>query len=946
VIHIWDFKKIEKKWQSNWERAKAFESNPCRQKKFFITVPYPYVNGAPHVGNLYTWSRGDIYARFKRMQGFNVLFPQGFHATGEPILGVIERLKKNDKVQIETLRQFGASDLNLKKFKKDPKFLIRFFMKKWIENLKRSGMSVDWRRTFVTTTLTPTYSRFVEWQYNTLKKKGYVIQGTHPVIWCPKCKSPTGDHDRLKGEGESPIEYIMLKFKIDDFILPSATLRPETIYGVTNIWLLPDTNYLKVSVGNETWVVSDECIQKIRDQIKDVEFIGRINSNELIGKMAENPITGNKIPILPSDFVKLGNATGVVMSVPSHAPYDWIALKEMINTDALSKYGFSKNDVEPVSVVTTPRFGELPAVDLCEKMNITSLKQEKELDEATNILYKKEFHTGILNENCSEYAGLKVSECKEKLVLDFIEKNVADVMWDCSGVVCRCTTKCHVKILENQWFLKFSDEDWKNNVRRCLSKMNIYPDDARNNFENTIDWLRDKACTRKTGLGTPLPWDREWIVETLSDSTIYMAYYTISGVIKKNKIPAKKLTDEIFDFILLGKGDLNKIAKDAKLNKKLIKEMRNEFEYFYPVDLRTSAKDLIQNHLTFFLFHHTAIFAEKYWPKGIGVNGYVNIQREKMSKSKGNIISMAELLKNYGADLTRINLASSSEDLDDADWHVENLKGYRSRIEFLIDAIKNLKKAKGKRITNAELYMQSKLQKNTKNATQSFEILKFRSGLNAAFFETTNDLKWYLKRVGGIKNANKRILSESLSNTVKMLYPFTPHICEELWQDLGNKKMLTCATWPDYDEHLINIESELSEDMLRQTLADIEEIKKMTGIKPKKIVLFVAENWKFRVYNTVLKGKDRGVNEITKDIMAGDAKIYGNATVMFIQSLYKRLNELKPIIPRSKQITILNETQNFLEKELGCKINIEDAEKTSNQKAKSASPTKFGIYLE
>ena len=106
-----DFHVIEKKWQKKWAATKIFEANVDRKKKkFFVTIPYPYMNGAPHVGHSFTFSRGDVYARFKRMQGYNVLFPQGFHATGEPILGTIERLKQNDQTQIGTFKSFGATD--------------------------------------------------------------------------------------------------------------------------------------------------------------------------------------------------------------------------------------------------------------------------------------------------------------------------------------------------------------------------------------------------------------------------------------------------------------------------------------------------------------------------------------------------------------------------------------------------------------------------------------------------------------------------------------------------------------------------------------------------------------------------------------------------------------------------------------------------------------------
>src|SRR3989338_4242178 len=104
----------EKKWQERWGRKKLFESNPSKRRKFFITSPYPYVNGAPHMGHSYTYFRADIFARFMRMGVFNVLSPFGFHATGEPILGVVERLRKGDASQIESMKQYGLTESQIK----------------------------------------------------------------------------------------------------------------------------------------------------------------------------------------------------------------------------------------------------------------------------------------------------------------------------------------------------------------------------------------------------------------------------------------------------------------------------------------------------------------------------------------------------------------------------------------------------------------------------------------------------------------------------------------------------------------------------------------------------------------------------------------------------------------------------------------------------------------
>ncbi len=943
-----DFKKNEKKWQTAWQKQKMHEANIDKdKKKFFITFPFPYMNGAPHIGHSYSAFRTDAYARFKRLQGYNVLYPQGWHATGEPILGVIERLKKGDNVQTETLRLSGAKQSDINKFKKDPKYLVYFFMQKWEDALKRSGMSIDWRRSFVTTALTPAYSRFVEWQYNTLRKKGYVVQGTHPVIWCPKDLSPTGDHDRLEGEGESPQDYVLLKFKSGDYILPAATLRPETIYGVINMWVNPDAIYVILDVGKEKWIVSKQAAVKLMDQISGAKIGKEFDISSLIGKKCTEPLGNREIPILPARFVDPENASGIVMSVPSHAPYDWIALKELIDRNELQQFGVSSNDVEPIAVVRTEGLAEHPAIDICTKMGITSLNQSEELNEATSMIYKKEFHLGALNDNCGQYAGTQVSDAKDKLILDFIDREIADIIWETTGkVVCRCTTPCHVKILENQWFLKFSDEKWKQAVRAHLKKMNIYPDEARNNFENTIDWLKDKACTRKSGLGTKLPWDKEWIVETLSDSTIYMAYYTISRIINENKIPAEKLTDDVFNFIFLRRGNADDVSSSSKLNKKILLSMREEFEYFYPVDMRNSGKDLIQNHLTFFLFHHAAIWPDEKWPRGIGVNGYVNVEGEKMSKSKGNIIPLINLIEQFGADMVRINIICSSEGLDDADWRAENIKGYRSKIEFLFELIGSLKKARyaaGER--NIDTYLASRINKITKDATANFEQMKFRSAINFALFDAINDIKWYQRRTGEAKNASKAALRDCIEKITKMIAPLTPHAAEELWSLLGNKKSIFLSGWPEFDEIKSSEEAESAELILRQTITDVEEIQKIAKMqRPKKAKIFVAENWKFRVYSKVMRCKGKELNEITKEIMSSGE--FEQATIAYIQSLYKKISELKPVLPRAMQLNILKEAKSFLEGELGLEIEIIDSEKSSLPKAKQASPQKFGILLE
>lgn len=942
------FQKIEKKWQEAWEKKKIFETNvDKKKKKFFITFPYPYVNGAPHIGHSFTSFRVDTYARFKRMQGFNVLFPQGYHATGEPILGTIERLNKGDQVQLETFKLFGATDKDIENFKtKGPEFVARFWMKHWIEAMKLGGFSIDWRRTFITA-VTPTYNRFIEWQYNTLRKNNFVTQGTHPVVWCPHDQSPTGDHDRLQGEGESPIEYTIIKYRLDSGeIIPTGTLRPETTYGATNIWINPDATYMWAKIGEETWLLSEKAVEKLRDQLKQIQTIGTVVGSSLVGKFVQNPVTKTRIPILPASFVDPKAATGIVMSVPSHAPYDWVGLHDLQkNPDNLEKFGVDKkiiDDVKPISIISVEGFGENPAIEIVQKMNIVSQDEKEKLDEATSEVYKKEYHTGYMKANTGEYSGMKISDIKEKIIRDFTSKKITDTIWEITApVVCRCTTECHVKILENQWFLKFSDENWKKKVKENISAMKFYPEEARIQFLNTVDWLKDKACARKSGLGTKLPWDKNWIVETLSDSTIYMAYYTISKIINEEKIPAEKLTDEVFDFIFLGKGNSKVISKSTKLSEKILKQMREEFEYFYPVDLRSSGKDLLQNHLTYYLFHHTAIWPKQKWPRAIGVNGFVQVSGEKMSKSKGNIRPLVDLIREVGADVVRINIVSSNEGMDDADWREENIDAFISRMESVLEIVSHLSTAKRTSLLNIDKYLTSRLQSIVQNTTENFEIMRFRSGIQSGFYEAYNELKWYIDRCGELKNCNRKVLESFISTMIRLIAPVVPHISEEIWQQLGNKIFISTSKWPQSNKKLFNNDSELAENLLKSSIEDVRQIEKITGIKPKEIKIIVAPKWKFDIYKFVVSSKHKDFKSLAKNM-----KNKNEQTIKYLQFLSKKANELpEKFVDKKTQKELFKEATSFLSKQFSAQVFVEDAEESKAEKARNADVLKPAIVI-
>src|SRR3989338_6956527 len=208
-----DFAALEKKWLTKWHTDKVFEAAPDKRPKFFVNFPYPYMNSLMHIGHFYTIMRVEALARYKRMQGFNVLFPQGWHCTGSPIENAAQRIRENEPKQIELMKQLGLNDSQIKEFA-DPKKWVEYFPKEAEKDLRSLGLSIDWRRSFITTSLNPYYDKFIRWQFNKLKEKELVVKGSHPVVWDPKSNLPVGDHDRIKEEGEVPQEFILFKHEL------------------------------------------------------------------------------------------------------------------------------------------------------------------------------------------------------------------------------------------------------------------------------------------------------------------------------------------------------------------------------------------------------------------------------------------------------------------------------------------------------------------------------------------------------------------------------------------------------------------------------------------------------------------------------------------------------------------------------------------------------------
>jgi leucyl-tRNA synthetase len=577
-----------------------------------------------------------------------------------------------------------------------------------------------------------------------------------------------------------------------------------------------------------------------------------------------------------------------------------------------------------------------------------------------------------MKQNTGKYSGLSVAEAKDKVKQELISEGKATAMYELLNrpVKCRCGTECIVKILEDQWFIDYGKPEWKALAHKNLDKMEILPEELRPEFNYVIDWLHEKACARKSGMGTKLPWDPDWIIESLSDSTIYMAYYTIVKHLKKNKIQPSQLTEEVFDYIFLGIGNAKETAKKVRLNAEALEDMRREFLYFYPLDSRHSGRDLVPNHLTFLIFNHTAIFPEKLWPRQIVTNGSVMMKGVKMSKSFGNIIPLREALGTFGADPLRLSVLGTAELLQDAEFSQSIAKSMQERLERLrrfaleITRTKKGRKVSKKSLTAIDKWMQSRLQEHIRRATEAMDKLAVRKAIHSILYELDQDLQWYQKR---IKNQKDRqdiaayVFSEVLNAQLRMLAPFAPHISEELWKINGGRGFVSLSSWPMPNGSKVDVKAEESEALIMEVVEDTLSIIKATGITPKKIHYYIASPWKWKVY---LKALEKSVSakvvqgdlirELLKD---SDLRARAREVAEFVGKIVDEANrtaeEKKQRLIQvgvMDEDCILKEAQGFFKHELKAEIHIyneEDSKRYDPKKrAQTAKPYRPAIFIE
>ncbi|MCL5107168.1 MAG: class I tRNA ligase family protein, partial [Candidatus Parvarchaeota archaeon] len=530
---------------------------------------------------------------------------------------------------------------------------------------------------------------------------------------------------------------------------------------------------------------------------------------------------------------------------------------------------------------------------------------EKELENATKYVYKTEFNYGIMNENNGPLSGRPVKEAKEYAIELIKEKGAYDNFYETSGeVICRCGARGLIKLVENQWFIRYSDKKLKEKTIDWLQNMDVRPEEAKAQIINAVYNMEDKAATRNGGLGTPLPWDKTWLIEPLSDSTIYMAYYTFAHLIKEMK--PEEISDSMFDYILLDK-------KPDKKFPEIVEKMKREFEYWYPLDLRVTAKELITNHIAFFIMTHVAMFNKDKWPRGLGINGWLTVNGKKMSKSKGNTMTIDYVVNNYGADSARL-ISSASNGMDDAAWDLNNINGFKQKIEFMLELTEVIESfSEDKRLVDE--FLLSRINYLIENSEKAYNSMKYKNSLNYSFFEFIENVKDYIDYGGN----NKDTLKYAITVFSKLNHPLFPFVTEEINNALNKGDLLErYRSWPEINEEYKNELVENEFEVLKQTINDINNLINIIDKDPKEIIIGIAGKEKFGIYNKIeeITHRSRDIKEIRKAVQIND----------FVNKLLKNPKRL----PNKKldyelEMKVFTESKSKLKEMYNAEIKIEES---------------------
>ncbi len=915
-------------WQAAWaEAGLATARRVPGRRKYFALNAYPGPSGFLHAGHLRGYAYLDALHRFHRMLGEQVFQPFGVHASGLPAVAWAQRVRDRDPSVLAQLDDARVPDAERRRLE-EPEEVARFFARNYLEVLREFGILVD--PTTLLTTIDDDYRAFIRWQFHALSAVGAIGQGTHFAAVCPVCGPVAVDPaetDLASGGDAEVVTFVTVPFRLEDGrLLLAATLRPETVYGVTNLWVPPAGELVTWHHREMTFLVAPTAGERLVEQ-HGGRIGHRVSVAELVGRTVTTPLAGRRVPVLESPVVDPEVGTGVVMSVPAHAPADAAALAEVavpvragldpppVLLEVPSTSSLSSSEAELLSGHGTPAERALRAV------GARALVDRAKVDEATERLYRLEFVRGRMT--IPELRGVSVRAAREKVADQLARDGTSFELREFSKpVVCRNGHGVIIRRVADQWFLRYSDAAWKAETVAGLAHLATWPEEYGRELPGILDWFEDRPCTRRgRWLGTPFPLDPSWTIEPIADSTLYMAYFVVRRFVATGRLAPAQLTDAFFDYVFLGRG-----PGEPGVERATLEEVREEFLYWYPLDLNLGGKEHKRVHFPVFLFTHARLLPPDLRPRGIFVHGWITgpagakISKKEVGKG-GRIPPIDTALARWGPDALRlfyVVAVSPAQDLEFDEALVDAAAARLREVERLVgEAIGR----DGAGPPELDAWLSSRVHELVARVRRAYAASDFRLIAEATYVEIPALLRRYYAR-GGTPGAMTDRLAKAW---IRLLSPITPHLAEELGRGRFDG-LVAVQPFPAAEEFDRSEEAEHREAYLERVEEDLRSVLRPREERgepnPEEAIFFVAAPWKATVERWMREALDQGSVPAVRAILEraaqhGELAAYRAEIPKFVQRTAPLLRSEPPAPPVGDEAAVLRTAEGYLARRFG-----------------------------
>ncbi|MFX1398213.1 MAG: leucine--tRNA ligase [Promethearchaeota archaeon] len=920
-------KKIEEKWQSKWEKDKIFKVRKNKnKKKYYVLEMYPYPSGKLHIGHLRNYTIGDCVARYKRMKGYNVLYPMGYDSFGMPAENAaIDHGANPEK----------WTDRNIETMKGQQ---------------RRIGLSYDWSR--MVYSHDPRYYKYDQWFFLKMYEKGLAYKQESYVNWCPKCATVLANEQAQGGkcwrcnssvdqkfltqwflkirnyaeellEGLNSVDWpekvkvmqknwigrsegSIIKFPIvgEDKSIDIFTTRPDTVYGVTFMVFAPEHPWIREWVeGTEYQADYERLYEEVMHQNKFERTDIEIEKKGLfIGKYAINPLTNEEVPIYIGNFVIYEYGAGAVMAVPGHDQRD---------------FEFAKEYNIPIKVVIQPPDYELNP----EKMTRAY--------EADGILANSDEFNGMDNRSAINAITEKLNE--KGMGEATINYKLRDWgisrqrYWGCPIPIIYCDhcgavpvpyEDLPVKLPKDVAFtgsgnpLETSKAFLEVNCPECGTKARRETDTMDTFVDSS--WYFFAFCDPRS---KDVPFRKDYVdywgnvdqyiggIEHAVLHLIYARFWTKVG------------------------RDLGLHSHDEPFQRLLTQGMINKAHPYCPECDRFAMKAEAGDS-------NCKICDTKYILKSV-----------KMSKSYGNTIDPTTIVNEYGADAARFFILFGASPESDLEWSEEGVtfasKFAKKIFTLLVDAPMKVREEKSIR----DLLISYHLSKTIKEVSENLEKIAIRNAVNY-IVQFTSDLSKYKKEGIFIEVFEK--CSEQL---IKLLHPIVPHLTEEIWEFMGKDGYLSLQPWPSHDEKILTEENAQKWNLLNSLVDDINHIKVLLKKEQiEAITVIIADEWKYSLYDKLmgLIDKTKNQGDIMKSLMKQEElKPYGKFISQIVGRILKNVGKYsRSCLSQNEELSFYDQIKFIIETKFGCQVNTKLEKNAGDvKKAIQAFPCKPSIII-